>query len=139
MKRYGQLGLKLTPQRVAILEYLENNENHPSAHDIYRAVSRRFPNMSFATVYNTLRALKEREKVCELAIDPEKRRYDPNILPHHHLICIKCCKIADIKGKFDLDLPEMHRHGFEVLGSRIDFYGVCSQCREKQEKKERSQ
>lgn len=53
-------GFKLTPQRLAILSYLKGNEKHPSADEVYRAVVRRFPTMSFATVYNTLKMLKQR-------------------------------------------------------------------------------
>ncbi len=52
MERYRETGLKLTPQRLAILEYLDGNTSHPSAEDIYISVKEKFPTMSFATVYN---------------------------------------------------------------------------------------
>ncbi len=58
MEKYRRLGIKLTPQRLAILEYLNGNTDHPSAEDIYRTVSKKYPTMSFATVYNTLGTLK---------------------------------------------------------------------------------
>jgi Fur family transcriptional regulator, peroxide stress response regulator len=128
MKKYNDISLKLTPQRLAILEYLEGNKDHPSASDIYRAVSERFPTMSFATVYNTLKALKGTENVRELTIDPEKKRFDPNTSLHHHLICIKCRKIIDINTEFELGLPNVHKHGFEILGNHVDFYGICPEC-----------
>ena len=57
-EKYRNVGLKLTPQRLAILNYLEGNKEHPSAEDVYKAVSRKFPTMSLATVYNTLESLK---------------------------------------------------------------------------------
>ncbi|MGZ6236918.1 MAG: Fur family transcriptional regulator, partial [Syntrophales bacterium] len=66
--------IRLTPQRLAILEYLEGNKSHPSASDIYKAVSETHPMMSFATVYNTLDSLKEKKQVLELSIDPQKKR-----------------------------------------------------------------
>jgi Fur family peroxide stress response transcriptional regulator len=128
MKDYKALRLKLTPQRLAILEYLEENEGHPSASDIYRAVQQRFPTMSFATVYNTLKALKQRETLLELTIDPDKKRFDPNVGPHHHLICTECRKIIDIDSVFELGLTDRQKNGFEITGNHIDFYGVCPQC-----------
>ena len=128
MKKYKNLCLKLTPQRLAILEYLEGNTDHPLASDIYNAVCKRFPTMSFATVYNTLKALKGKASIQELTIDPDKKRFDPNTVHHHHLICTECRKIIDIETEFELDLPELQKHGFEITGNHIDFYGVCPKC-----------
>jgi len=128
MQKYKNISLKLTPQRLAILEYLEGNKDHPSASDIYQAVSKKFPTMSFATVYNTLKALKGKENVQELTIDPEKKRFDPNMVRHHHLICVKCRKIIDVNEEFELGLSDVQKNGFEIMGNHIDFYGVCPDC-----------
>jgi Fur family peroxide stress response transcriptional regulator len=129
MKKYRDIGLKLTPQRLAILDYLEGNKEHPSAEDIYRAVSKRFPTMSFATVYNTLEALRKKGNVLELTIDAGKKRFDPNTTPHHHLICIKCKRIVDIMGNYELSIPDAERMSFEVIGNHIEFHGTCHVCR----------
>ena len=129
MSAFGQIGFKLTPQRIAILDYLNGNKEHPSAEEIYRAVSEKFPTMSFATVYNTLDALKKRGMLLEITIDPGKKRFDPDSEPHHHLMCTRCKKVVDIHNKFDLTIPESARHGFEVTGDHIEFHGVCEQCR----------
>jgi Fur family peroxide stress response transcriptional regulator len=129
MKEYKHIGLKLTPQRLAILEYLKDNREHPSAADIFAAVSEKFPTMSFATVYNTLKALKKKDNVQELAIDGGKKRYDPDTVRHHHLICTECRRIVDIYLEFDLGVPEAEQHGFEITGNHVDFYGVCPECR----------
>ena len=126
MNKYSHLHLKLTPQRIAILDYLEGNKSHPSAEDIYRAVAEKFPTMSLATVYNTLSALEKRGQLLKLTIDPSKARYDPNTLPHHHLICTLCKTIADVDTKYRLALPET---SFEVSGSHVEFYGTCPECR----------
>ena len=75
MEQYRDIGFKLTPQRLAILDYLDGNTNHPSAEEIFGAVKTKFPTMSFATVYNTLEALRDRGKVLELTIDPSRKRY----------------------------------------------------------------
>lgn len=128
MERYRDMGLKLTPQRMAILEYLEGNTEHPSAETVYRAVKQRFPTMSFATVYNTLERLRERGGLLELTIDPSRKRYDPNTDPHHHLICLKCKRIVDVKADFKLNVPEEQRKDFKVTGTHVEFYGVCPEC-----------
>lgn len=129
MEKYKDLGLKLTPQRLAILDYLDGNKEHPSAEDIYKGVSKRFPTMSFATVYNTLEALRQRGGILELTIDPDKKRFDPNTKPHHHLICVKCKKIVDIHNDYKLAVPEDKTEGFELVGNHIEFYGVCPACK----------
>jgi len=133
MEKYKELGLKLTPQRLAILAYLEGNTSHPSAEDVYRAVLRNYPTMSFATVYNTLEALRQRGEVQELTIDPEKKRFDPNTHPHHHLICVKCRKVVDVQQDYELPLPKSVRESFQIVGNHIEFYGLCMQCKEKKD------
>lgn len=129
MEKYKEMGLKLTPQRLAILNYLDGNKEHPSAEDIYRAVSKKFPTMSFATVYNTLQTLKEHGGVLELTIDPDKKRFDPNTEPHHHLICVKCKRIVDIHGDYKLPISNGDKEGFEIIGNHIEFYGICHKCK----------
>jgi Fur family peroxide stress response transcriptional regulator len=131
MEKYKAIGIKLTPQRIAILDYLDGNKEHPSAEDIYKEVSKRFPTMSFATVYNTLQTLKERGGVLELTIDPDKKRFDPNTEPHHHLICLSCKKIIDIHGKYNLDIPDEERADFDIVGNHIEFYGLCTDCKKR--------
>lgn len=129
MEKYRKTGLKLTPQRIAILDLLKGNTKHPSAEDIYMEVSRKFPTMSLATVYNTLEAIKQKGSILELNIDPEKKRFDPNTEPHHHLICIKCRQIVDIQRWFELPLSDTDKKGFEIKGSHIEFYGLCPECK----------
>ena len=130
MKKYRNIGFKLTPQRIAVLEYLENNKEHPSAETVFSNVSKTFPTMSFATVYNTLAALRERGYLLELTIDADKRRYDPNTHPHNHLICKVCKKIIDIPMDYMLQVPEHLRGGFEITGNHIEFYGICPECKQ---------
>lgn len=131
MERYKDIGIKLTPQRLAILNYLDGNKEHPSAEEIYKAVSKRFPTMSFATVYNTLETLRVKGMVLELTIDPIKKRFDPNTTPHHHLICLKCKKIVDIHGAFKLSIPDNEKANFDIIGNHIEFYGICPDCKSK--------
>ena len=129
MVKYKELGLKLTPQRLSILTYLEGNKDHPTAEEIYKRVSKKFPTMSFATVYNTLETLKRQGRINEITIEPGKRHFDPDIQRHHHLICSKCKRIADIHSDFDLAVSEKDMQGFQITGSHVEFYGICPQCR----------
>ena len=135
MEKYKKIGIKLTPQRLAILDFLDGNKDHPSAEEIYREVSKRFPTMSFATVYNTLEALAERGNILELTIDPHKKRFDPNTELHHHLICTKCREIVDIFEDFDVSFPGDAARGFEISGYHIEYYGLCGKCRKEAESK----
>ncbi len=129
MNRYKNIGLKLTPQRLAILDFLEGNTSHPSVEDIYRVLHEKFPTMSLATVYNTLDTLRHKGRVLELSIDPEKKRFDPNTKPHNHLICVKCKKVIDIHEKFNVALSSNQIRDFDILGHHIEFYGVCAACK----------
>src|SRR5262245_36187919 len=89
-------GLKMTPQRRAIVRYLQDATLHPTAEEILTAVNRKFPMTSRATVYNTLNWLKEAGLVKEVC-DGECVRFDPNISDHHHFVCRKCGKVEDVE------------------------------------------
>jgi Fur family peroxide stress response transcriptional regulator len=115
MEKYRDIGFKLTPQRLAILDFLQGNKKHPSAEVIYRSVHKKFPTMSLATVYSTLSALKEKRAVLELTLDPDKKRYDPETRLHNHLICVSCKRIEDVPDDFHLDLPDSARQDFAVI------------------------
>jgi Fur family transcriptional regulator, peroxide stress response regulator len=131
MQKYKGLGFKLTPQRLSILAYLEDNKSHPTADDIYRHVSKKFPTMSPATVYKTLETLKDLGRLREITIEAEKRHFDPDTSRHHHAICKGCKQILDIHADFDLDASEKDLSGFEITGSHVEFYGLCCDCAKK--------
>jgi Fur family transcriptional regulator, peroxide stress response regulator len=131
MQKFKDIGLKLTPQRLAILDFLEGNTSHPSAEDIFRVVSAKFPTMSFATVYNTLDTLREKGYIMELTIDPDKKRFDPCTDRHHHLICSSCRRGMDVHLEFGIDLPDNLNGDFTITGNHIEFYGICPACRVK--------
>ena len=129
-KGFGK-GFKRTPQRLAILDYLEGNTLHPSAEDVYQAVTKKYCSLSFATVYNTLNTLAQSGAVRELTLDPERKRYDPNTEPHHHLICVTCKKVVDVFEGVTVGMPKRLEKEFSVFGNHVEFYGRCSACRNK--------
>jgi Fur family peroxide stress response transcriptional regulator len=118
-----------TPQRLAIREFLEGNLAHPSAEDIHDALLKKFPTLSLATVYNTLDALRERGEVVAVTGDAARKRFDPVVSRHHHLICVRCGKIVDIPEKIRPVLNGDETRGFQVIRCQVDFHGLCPECR----------
>lgn len=131
IKKYKSKGLKLTPQRLAILRFLEGNTSHPTAEEIYSEIKKDHPTVSFATVYNTIEALKSRGLVSEITIDPQRKHFDPNPAPHHHIICTACNRISDVMADYSgtLTPPADILDEFIVTGNHVDFFGVCAVCR----------
>src|SRR5690625_7984314 len=85
-------GVRITPQRHAVLEYLLTSMAHPTADEIYRALEGKFPNMSVATVYNNLRVLREIGLVSELTYGDNSSRFDCNMTEHYHKIGRASCR-----------------------------------------------
>lgn len=124
-------GVRITPQRQAILEYLIESMSHPTADEIYKALSERFPNMSVATVYNNLRVFKEVGIVSELTFGDASSRYDANIEhSHYHVICRSCGKIVDFEypSLADVEREAAASTGFKVEDHRLEIYGICADC-----------
>lgn len=132
--KYKDMGLRLTPQRIAILKYLDGNTSHPTADNIYRDLKQTNPTLSFATVYNTLQTLREHGEVMEITIDPLRKHYDPNTSPHHHIICISCNDLWDVFVDYSdvLKLPSNVAKGMKTVGVHVDFYGLCKNCQKEE-------
>lgn len=123
-------GVRITPQRHAILTYLMESMCHPTADEIYRALEPRFPNMSVATVYNNLKMFIEAGMVRELTYGDNSSRFDADVSNHYHVMCEKCGKITDFMYP---SLEEVERTaeqmtGFKVRGHRMELYGTCPDC-----------
>lgn len=121
-------GLKLTPQRQAIVEYLQGCTNHPTADEIFIAVNERFPLTSRATVYNTLNWLKEAGQVSEV-FEGGVARFDPNLDPHYHFVCRACGSVEDIELDAFGPLPHCTLTGRQTVESfDITMRGLCAKC-----------
>jgi Fur family peroxide stress response transcriptional regulator len=127
-KKLRALGLKVTPQRLAILDILEGNRLHPSAEKIYRRIVGKYPGVSLATVYNTLSKLVEAGEIRELDIDPRKKRFDPDTSLHHHFFCRTCGAVYDVDPNipFRADLKKIEGH--QVEETQVNFKGLCKAC-----------
>lgn len=128
-------GVRMTPQRHAILTYLLESMSHPTADEIYKALEGKFPNMSVATVYNNLRVFKEAGLVRELTYGDASSRFDANIMEeHYHIICSECGDIQDFHYPYLRQIEEDAEKsvGFKVTGHRMEVYGICPKCQKEQ-------
>ncbi|SFC84641.1 Fur family transcriptional regulator, peroxide stress response regulator [Bacillus sp. OV322] len=123
-------GVRITPQRHAILEYLINSMSHPTADDIYKALEGKFPNMSVATVYNNLRVFREVGLVKELTFGDSSSRFDFVTTNHYHVVCQHCGKIVDFHypGLNEVEQFASHVTGFQISNHRMEIYGECPDC-----------
>ena len=134
IQKMREKGLRITPQRIAILRVLSASKGHPSVEKIYEQVKNEFPTTSVATVYKNISMLKELGEVLELSFGTESSRYDgnkPN--PHPHLICIECKKIIDpdLDSLKDMSKELIKETGFRITSHRLDFFGICPECQGK--------
>jgi len=120
-------GVKPTPQRVVITEYILNTESHPTAEQILDAVADMLPvALSRATVYNTLNTLVQAGVVQEVFTEPGAVRYDANISEHHHFVDIKTGRIFDIPSEMVPQLKQGLGAKFKVHNFHVTFYGEVS-------------
>lgn len=125
-------GVRITPQRHAILEYLVTSKSHPTADEIYRSLASTFPNISVATVYNNLRVFRKIELVKELNYGDASSRFDFATDDHYHVICEECGTIVDFQypGLEEVEHLASHITGFKVNSHRLEVYGICPTCSE---------
>lgn len=118
-------GVKPTPQRMVIADFLLHTDSHPTADEVLSAVENKLPcALSRATVYNTLNCLVEAGVIQEVFTEPGKSRYDANLSDHHHFVDLKSGKVLDIPGHL---LPALHQgqlgDKFKVHSYQVTFYG----------------
>mgnify|MGYP006276428015 CR=1 FL=1 len=91
----SKAGLKVTPQRIAVLEALMNLDNHPTVEDIVEHVKEHHPSVATGTVYKTLEVLKNKGLITKVITDREVMRYDADMHKHHHLYSPETGRIED--------------------------------------------
>ena len=130
-ERLRAVGLKVTGPRIAILDAVERNSNHPSAEDIYQELVDSHPSLSLSTVYGTLSAFVKAGLVRKLSEVDGRLRVDGTKTPHDHAICRMCGAIFDIEPnpkKAPTSLSELP-DGLAVLDVRVEYDVVCSECK----------
>lgn len=124
-------GLAITPQRLAVVEALLASKDHPRAESICRKVRRRHPHISLATVHRTLETLCVIGEVRKVTVLHDSARYDGNLDPHHHVICVKCRRIRDIviDGIEPIVGGNLALDGFTPLGWALEVQALCDRCK----------
>ncbi|HSA98977.1 MAG TPA: Fur family transcriptional regulator [Candidatus Nitrosotenuis sp.] len=122
-------GFRVTPQRIAIVDYVLNTKDHPTAERIHSVVKRKYPMVSLSTVYKTLDLLRQRQLVKQIEIEGESH-FDGHMDEHINLICIRCGKIEDV----DEDIKEIQTRAarkskYQIVRSSFELFGYCSTCK----------
>ena len=124
-----QHSLAATHQRRIIFKAVTAKPGHYSPEEVYEAVREKIPSISLATVYNNLKIFVEAGILREVSPHHGTLRVDPNLQPHHHLVCRKCKSITDIDAKY-LDPVKVRRPppGFKIEQFSVDILGLCAKC-----------
>jgi len=131
IKQLRERGLKITPQRLAIIEVLvEQGDLHPGARLVYEEAKKKKRSLSLSTAYATLNELSRHGIIKTLQFDRMENRYDGNLEEHINLICERCKKILDYKVPIAVDQRVLAKKtGFSITDSRLEYYGYCKECR----------
>jgi Fur family peroxide stress response transcriptional regulator len=125
-------GLKLTSQRLVIIEILARRKSHPSAPDVLAKARKKAPRISLSTVYYTLDMLKREGLIRELEFTDRDNRYEGDISDHLNLVCKRCGKIEDFPASSPVPAEKVaQKAGFKVDGVRLEYYGYCRECQVK--------
>jgi Fur family transcriptional regulator, ferric uptake regulator len=122
--------IKYTNQRMEILRFLEGNYTHPTVEQVYESVKRKLTRISKATVYQNLRFLADKGIIQEVNIKGVAR-FEPNLKPHHHIICRDCGKIIDFESRelteYALKIAKAFKD-VKIESANTSFYGICHEC-----------
>ncbi len=126
-----QSGLRVTPQRLAVIREIAASDAHPDVETLYRGIHEHVPTISLDTVYRTVSTLVENGLIDRVTATSGPARYDGNPFPHHHFVCARCGRIEDIHSpELDaLDPGEQVAALGDVESVQIQYRGVCAACR----------
>lgn len=125
-------GVKLTHQRLEIFNEIVATGDHPDVDAIYRAVRQRMPTVSIDTVYRTLWMLHDLGLVTTLGPRQDGVRFDANLDPHHHYVCVRCGLVRDFESDelSALRIPDGLTQLGSVVDARVEVRGLCAQCQD---------
>ncbi len=123
-------GLPVTPQRQAILEALAGRNDHPSADELFNEVRKQLKGISRTTVYRVLETLVRVGVVQKIGTEEARARFDADTRKHHHILCMGCGKLNDLKGVTIGELMPDHPDvdGFRLFNYTVQFTGLCAEC-----------
>ena len=123
---------KKTKQKEAILKALRSTNSHPAADWIYSEVRKEIPNISLGTVYRNLKILREQGVIMELDLCGTLSRFDAISDNHYHFRCERCGRVFDVDEPVNTEMDQQvaRKTGFEITYHRLEFRGLCNECRE---------
>jgi Fur family peroxide stress response transcriptional regulator len=127
----GARGRALTPQRQAVLRVVSESGEHLTAGEIFEAARKSLPSISFATVYNSLKYLKESGLIREIHFGKASSRYDGETSRHDHAVCSACGKLTDfdLAETSQLMRAAARRSRFKPESIHLTLVGLCPDCR----------
>jgi Fur family peroxide stress response transcriptional regulator len=128
--RCRKRGIAVTPQRLAVIGALLASENHPSTDELCVAVRRKHPHVSLATVHRILEQFCDVGEARKVTLLHDVARYDGNVEPHHHVLCVRCKRVHDI------EVPELDKllegrtslGQFALLRCSLEIDALCGRC-----------
>ncbi|MFC2013273.1 Fur family transcriptional regulator [Chloroflexota bacterium] len=132
ISKLSEKGYRLTPQRLMILQAIENSDDHISAEEIYAQVVAKYPHVNISTVYRTLELLKRLGLVTETDLGGDRVRYHPaDKGHHHHLVCTECATIIDLDESTLARLEDvlLNHYNFSAHLRHVAIFGRCASCK----------
>ena len=128
----GQSERGLTRQRRVVFEVVRSGDHHPTAAEVFEAARKSLPGISFATVYNSLRYLKEQGMVREISFGNGASRYDRETERHDHALCSSCGQLVDfdLPGTVALTRAAARASHFRAESVHLTLVGLCPKCRD---------
>jgi Fur family peroxide stress response transcriptional regulator len=125
-----QKGLRITPQRLSIIDVLVNKGHlHPGARFIYDEAKKKGGRLSLSSVYENIEVLCRHGIIKSLEFDGSENRCEANLEEHVNLVCEGCGKIVDYNAPASLDRREVAKKtGFTITDNRLEYYGRCGDC-----------
>lgn len=122
--------LKLTPARLAVIEFLENTEKPADVEMILEKLKKAKIKADPATIYRILDIFHEKGLVQKIEFGEGKYRWEKSDKHHHHLICTNCGRVEDVEGEYlsVLEKQIKNQTGFSVKSHSLEFFGLCREC-----------
>lgn len=120
-------GVKPSLQRLNILNFLLDNNIHPTVDTIYNELIGEIPTLSKTTVYNTLKLFVDKGVVQQISIEENELRYDGCTDFHGHFKCVQCGKIYDFNVS-ESKIPSIVLNDFQIIEKHLYYKGICINC-----------
>jgi Fur family ferric uptake transcriptional regulator len=130
-RRLRVLGVRVTPQRLLVLEALSAHGGHMTADEVLRWVARRSSALNLATVYRTLELLVSLGLAAQTDLGGDATAFElVGAAPHHHLVCERCGAVVEMDDTLfqSLRMDVLRRYGFDARSRHIALFGVCRDC-----------